>query len=96
MRWIDLIRTSGDGNMGQTLLRLASLAESAHHFEVARRLPAPLGRAGESVDEDGADRIDLTAPGEPGTEAGPTLAATGIPRRGVLPAAQQVHREVDR
>ena len=34
-RIIDVIRQSGDANLGQTLLRLARLAEAAHQFETA-------------------------------------------------------------
>lgn len=34
-RIIDVVRQSGDANLGQTLLRLARLAEAAHQFETA-------------------------------------------------------------
>lgn len=34
-RILDVVRESGDANLGQTLLRLARLAEAAHHFQTA-------------------------------------------------------------
>jgi hypothetical protein len=37
-RILDVARSSGDANLGQTLLRLARLAEASHRFEVAASL----------------------------------------------------------
>ncbi len=34
-RLLDISRRAGDANLGQTLLRLARLAEAAHRFEMA-------------------------------------------------------------
>ena len=38
---VDIYRESGDDHIGQTLVRLAGLAASAHRFEAARRIADP-------------------------------------------------------
>ena len=35
---LDSFKRSGDANLGQTLLRLAALAETAHQFQVAQQV----------------------------------------------------------
>jgi hypothetical protein len=37
-RIVDIFRDSGDGHIGQTLARLAGLAQSAHQYQVANQL----------------------------------------------------------
>ena len=37
---VDIFRRSGDANVGETLVRLARLAEAAHRHEVAQQMAA--------------------------------------------------------
>ena len=39
-RLLDIFRRSGDANIGQTLVRLASLAAAAHRYDVADKMTA--------------------------------------------------------
>ena len=47
--WLHIIERDGAANLGQTLLRLAQLAASAHQFEAAQ-LTAPLAGQGGATD----------------------------------------------
>src|SRR5262249_28994124 len=42
-RWSDLVRKSGDANLGQTLMRLAKLESAAQQFAVAEAAVAGCG-----------------------------------------------------
>ena len=56
---LDLFETSGDTNVGQTLIRLARLAESAHRFDTAASL------LGSRIEENGpVEGLDLRPVGE--------------------------------
>lgn len=45
--WLRLIERSGDASLGQTLVRLAKLAESVHQHDAAQRLHAGWLREGQ-------------------------------------------------
>jgi hypothetical protein len=53
-RIIDVHRRSGDANIGQTLIRLARLAEANHQFQTVQSMDNPLRSVQAEV-----ERIDL-------------------------------------
>ena len=57
MRWLDVIEAAPDGHLGQTLVRLATLARSAHLHATAASIRKDdvgiHGRVLGSVDHDG-------------------------------------------
>ena len=63
IRLLDMLKQSGDHHLGQTLVRLARLAEAAHRFEVAQDIhrkdqrPVHKARAFDQVEQRrGSDR----------------------------------------
>lgn len=94
---LDILKRSGDGHVGHTLVRLARLAEAAHRFETAQQiandeidLPADGSRS------DGPDRMTVVAIPQPAVSREHAGRPTG---QGSLEAAAlvgSVHKEVAR
>lgn len=61
IRWMTVVESASDPNLGRTLLRLARLAETAHRHAVAdslRKDPVEIhGRIPGSVTHDGSPRV---------------------------------------
>lgn len=80
LRVVDLFRRSGDAHIGQTLVRLAGLAELLHRQQEAERLRRAGGPDGSSP---------------AGPEAGSQAVVQGD-RRFASVGTVRCHREVDR
>jgi hypothetical protein len=61
--WLHAFERSGDRHLGQTLVRLARLAESLHHAMAAEYGAAPGPLTGET-DQHGVGTGDAAAPAE--------------------------------
>jgi hypothetical protein len=73
---LDVFRASGDANLGQSLLRLAALAESRHRFEVAAGHLEQYRK-----DQRGVEGLDSQAPGlSARTDAGSASVGTEADR----------------
>jgi hypothetical protein len=88
-----LSRRAGDANIGQTLLRLAALAETAHRYEVARANVAP------GFDDSGLGTLDSgqtlrLSEDRPGSHRPDRMLVA--PRNGTDAAAASAHTEVIR